>query len=258
LSSADAPTEVSETPETPTDEARQSLLDAVTAELGDAVVGSHLDPGRDLWIRVSAEAWAHTADYLRNRQRFRFFNWLSAVDWLPSPFGRGLDAAVDKLLGVESGAAEETHDEGTELAEPEGGGAPVYASGVAGGDTRFQVLARVHNLTTGIGLSLKVDVPPDTLTLDTWTKQYAGADWHERETYEMFGISFAGHPSLRKLYLPTDFEGHPLRKDFPLLSRLIKPWPGIVDVEPMPVPDEPAGPVGEAGAVSTENTEDAS
>jgi NADH-quinone oxidoreductase subunit C len=42
------------------------------------------------------------------------------------------------------------------------------------------------------------------------------------------------------MYLPTDFEGHPLRKDFPLLARMIKPWPGIVDVEPMPA-EETAG-----------------
>jgi NADH-quinone oxidoreductase subunit C len=54
----------------------------------------------------------------------------------------------------------------------------------------------------------------------------------------MFGISFEGHPGLRHLYLPGEFEGHPLRKDFPLLARLVKPWPGIVDVEPMP--GEPA------------------
>jgi NADH-quinone oxidoreductase subunit C len=55
----------------------------------------------------------------------------------------------------------------------------------------------------------------------------------------MFGIRFRGHPGLRNLYLPGDFEGHPLRKDFPLLARLVKPWPGIVDVEPMPdVPEE--------------------
>jgi NADH-quinone oxidoreductase subunit C len=50
----------------------------------------------------------------------------------------------------------------------------------------------------------------------------------------MFGISFDGHPSLRHLYLPSEFEGHPLRKDFALLSRVVKPWPGLVDVEPMP------------------------
>ena len=76
----------------------------------------------------------------------------------------------------------------------------------------------------------------------TWTDEYPGADWHEREVWEMYGISFAGHPGLRNLYLPSDFEGHPLRKDFPLLARIVKPWPGIVDVEPMPeVDDAPEG-----------------
>jgi len=58
----------------------------------------------------------------------------------------------------------------------------------------------------------------------------------------MFGITFDGHPDLRHIYLPTDFEGFLLRKDFPLLARIVKPWPGIVDVEPMPGgdQDEPA------------------
>ena len=50
----------------------------------------------------------------------------------------------------------------------------------------------------------------------------------------MYGIDFAGHPGLRHIYLPGEFEGYPLRKDFPLLARVVKPWPGIVDVEPMP------------------------
>ena len=48
----------------------------------------------------------------------------------------------------------------------------------------------------------------------------------------MFGIGFDGHPDLRNMYLPSEFEGYPLRKDFPLLARMVKPWPGIVDVEP--------------------------
>jgi NADH-quinone oxidoreductase subunit C len=50
----------------------------------------------------------------------------------------------------------------------------------------------------------------------------------------MFGIRFDGHPNLTNIYLPTGFEGHPLRKDFPLLARHVKPWPGLVDVEAMP------------------------
>ena len=68
---------------------------------------------------------------------------------------------------------------------------------------------------------------------------YRGADWHEREAWEMFGFTFEGHPGLRHLYLPGEFEGNPLRKDFPLLSREVKPWPGLVDVEAMP--GEPEG-----------------
>ena len=228
------------------DEARLALLEAVTAELGSALIANHLEPGVDLWLRVAPEAWASTAEYLRERQRFRFFNFLSGIDWMPSPFGRGLDAAVDKLLGLDTGAAEVTHDQGTELEEAAGTGEVIYETGITGGDTRFQVIARVHNLTTGIGVTLKVDVPPHSLTVGSWVPTYAGADWHERETHEMFGINFAGHPHLRRLYLPTDFEGHPLRKDFPLLSRLIKPWPGIVDVEPMPGSDDNDTPSEEA------------
>ena len=66
------------------------------------------------------------------------------------------------------------------------------------------------------------------------TPVFPGANWHEREAAEMFGIAFDEHPDMRNIYLPGDFEGHPLRKDYPLLSRRLKPWPGIVDVEPMP------------------------
>jgi NADH-quinone oxidoreductase subunit C len=109
------------------------------------------------------------------------------------------------------------------------------AQGYAGGETRFQVFLRVNDVTeTRIGIIVKVDLPDDDLRLPTIVPVYAGANWHERETAEMFGITFDGHPDLRNLYLPGEFEGHPLRKDFPLLSRLVKPWPGIVDVEPMP------------------------
>ncbi len=202
------------------DEGRQALLEALETELGDALVEHHLEPGIDLTVRIDNAAWSTTAQYLRQRQRFRFFDWLSAIDWMPSPFGRSMDAVVD-------GGQDSEEEEPEEM-----------RSGVAGGDSRFQVFARVYSLTTHLGLTLKADVGDD-LTIGTWTDTYPGADWHERETWEMFGITFTGHPGLRPLYLPTDFEGHPLRKDFPLLSRIIKPWPGIVDVEPMPEVEHP-------------------
>lgn len=239
-----------------TDEAREALLEAIGSEFGDAIVETHLIPGRDLWIRIDPEAWADAASYLRNRQRFRFFNWLSAIDWMPSPFGRSMDSEVDKIVGAV--------DEEEAADEEEGG------TGYAGGVSRFQVVARVHNLSTLQGLTLKADVgdaeaSAESLSIGTWTHEFPGANWHEREAYEMYGISFEGHPGLRKLYLPGDFEGHPLRKDFPLLARIVKPWPGIVDVEPMPeLPEkEEAAPAAVADAPaadgpSTENPEDAS
>ncbi len=106
-------------------------------------------------------------------------------------------------------------------------------TGVAGGDSRFQVFARVESRSQHIGVTLKADLGAD-MTVGTWSDVFPGADWHEREAWEMYGITFTGHPGLRKLYLPGEFEGHPLRKDFPLLARTVKPWPGVVDIEDIP------------------------
>jgi NADH-quinone oxidoreductase subunit C len=236
LPSAD--TEAEDTTEVEVDEGRSALLEAVSAELGDAVVGSHLIPGRDLWVRVSNEAWGETASYLRDRQRFRFFDWLSAVDWLPSPFGRSLEAAVD--VELEAADADSDTDTNNDTDDDAPGFAEAVANSHGGGSTRFQVMARVYSLSTGLGINVKTDVDAN-LAVPTWIDAYPGAAWHEREAFEMFGIEFDGNEDLRNLYLPTDFEGHPLRKDYPLMARLIKPWPGIVDVEPMPELDEPGG-----------------
>ena len=106
--------------------------------------------------------------------------------------------------------------------------------GITGGETRFQMLARVHDPENHLGISIKADLDESDLSIESWSPIYPGADWHERETSEMFGIVFLNHPNPVNLYLPGDFEGYPLRKDFALLSRRIKPWPGIVDVEDMP------------------------
>ena len=62
--------------------------------------------------------------------------------------------------------------------------------------------------------------------VDSVTGVFAGAAWHERETFEMFGLDFVGHPHLVPLLLPDGFEGHPLRKDFVLAARAAKAWPG--------------------------------
>ena len=79
------------------------------------------------------------------------------------------------------------------------------------------------------GLILRTRVAKDAeqrATLASATGVYRGAAWHERETFEMFGIDFTGHEGLKPLLLPDGFEGHPLRKDFVLAARVAKAWPG--------------------------------
>ncbi len=73
---------------------------------------------------------------------------------------------------------------------------------------------------------LRTRVPRDDAHLPTLTGVWRGANWHERETFEMFGVVFDGHPNLVPLLLPDGFEGNPLRKDFVLVSRVVKEWPG--------------------------------
>jgi len=75
-------------------------------------------------------------------------------------------------------------------------------------------------------LLVRTLIPRAEAHLATLSGVYAGANWHERETFEMFGITFEGHPNLIPLLLPDGFEGNPLRKEFVLASRVAKPWPG--------------------------------
>jgi NADH-quinone oxidoreductase subunit C len=225
----DATTEASEeAPEV--DEVRQGWLGTLTEALGDAVLGSHIAPGHGLWVRVARDSWFGAAEAARERLGCTFFDFLSAIDWMPSPWGRYEDSAVD--VGIKP-------------FDPSGS----FATGVAGGDARFQAFCHLANVRGRNGqrvdVILKTDLPDDDLRIRSLVPLYGGANWHERECWEMFGISFDGHPGLRHLYLPGEFEGHPLRKDFPLLARLVKPWPGIVDVEPMP--GEPAAAEGAEG-----------
>jgi NADH-quinone oxidoreductase subunit C len=73
---------------------------------------------------------------------------------------------------------------------------------------------------------LRTRVQAQDPVLATATTVFRGARWHERETYEMFCVTFAGHEGLRPLLLPDGFEGRPLRKNFVLAARAAKPWPG--------------------------------
>ena len=219
---AEAPAAVEEPAEV--DELRSGLLATLEAELGDGIVDSHVKAGTGLWVRVALDAWVAAAEAAKGPLGCEWFDFLSAIDWLPSPFGRYEVATVDTAESLADKVAK-AH-------------AAERPSGYAGGDTRFQLLLHVVNTAAHHDVFLKADVPDDSLAAPTISHLYAGANWHEREAAEMFGIHFEGHPWLANLYLPGQFEGFPLRKDFPLLARAVKPWPGLVDKEPIHGEDE--------------------
>jgi NADH-quinone oxidoreductase subunit C len=211
----DTPTPEPE-PEPEPDPVVAALLEQLSAELGDAIL-DHADSFGTLVVRVRPDAWRHAGEFAKRNLHCDYLSYIAGIDWQPAP------KADDEDSGDTSTPAQPSN----------------MTFGTAGSAGRFQVFAHVQSTTKHWGVTLKADVDEQSPHLASWVPVYAGADWHERECWEMFGIVFDGHPSLRHLYLPAEFEGHPLRKDFPLLARDVKPWPGLVDVEPMPE-DAPA------------------
>lgn len=98
-------------------------------------------------------------------------------------------------------------------------------------DEGFEIVLNVYSVRRQHRVNLKTLVPRANPSLPTVSDVWAGANWSERETAELFGIDFAGHPNLVKLLLPEPFEGHPLRKDFKLMTREAKEWPGLKEPE---------------------------
>jgi NADH/F420H2 dehydrogenase subunit C len=82
------------------------------------------------------------------------------------------------------------------------------------GQGQFEVVYHLFSMAARHELLLKVRVPRDDPRLPSVTPIWAGANWHERETYDLFGITFEGHPDPRRIMLTEDWQGHPLRKDY--------------------------------------------
>jgi NADH-quinone oxidoreductase subunit C len=192
--------------EIPSEAAATELTATAEAAAGfAALVGSEewtADHGTAV-VKVPSERWVEAHQAVQ--QRLPFFSFLSAVDW-------------SKDVAVGEPPADDDLEE------------------------RYQVISRISAVDGPDALILSTEIPKADPWLPSITGVYPGADWHERETAEMFGIRFEGHPNPVKLYLPDGFQGHPLRKDFGLASREVKPWPGAVDVEAMPSTENPEAP----------------
>jgi NADH-quinone oxidoreductase subunit C len=154
-------------------------------------------------IDVSRDKWVETINAAR--EQLELFSWLSAIDWSKEVEVGDPVADVDDL------------------------------------EERFEVLCRLSSVENADGAIFVVTLAKDDASIPSLTSTIAGAEWHEREAHEMFGIDFDGNTNLAPLYLPDDFIGNPLLKSYPLIAREVKPWPGDVDVEAMPAADEDAG-----------------
>jgi NADH-quinone oxidoreductase subunit C len=95
-----------------------------------------------------------------------------------------------------------------------------------GTSPRFMVVYNLYNITLKDRLRIKVPVEESDATVDTVSVVWGTANWHERECWDLMGISFNNHPDLRRILMPADWEGHPLRKDYPLQGPDREPYQG--------------------------------
>ena len=151
-------------------------------------------------IKVNSTEWIESHKILRDQFNLKFFSWLSAIDW-------------DNEVSV--------------------GEAPKESVSPS-----FEIITCLSDLDNTNLVTVSTSISKSEPNINSLIDVYAGANWHEREAYEMFGINFENHPNLEKLYLPDGYEGNPMLKSFELISREVKPWPGEVDVEGMPEESE--------------------
>lgn len=187
-----------DTEEAEVDESEQpTALEEFAADVTERLGADGFDVAFDtVRVFVDSDKWVETIN--EARKDLPFFSWLSAIDW-------------SKDVEVGEGVADPENLE-----------------------ERFDVICRLSSVTNGDAVNFYTTLPKENPTIGSLTATIGGAEWHEREAHEMFGIMFEGNDHLIPLYLPDDFIGNPLLKSFPLIAREVKPWPGDVDVEGLP------------------------
>ena len=161
----------------------QALLDRLKKQFGDAVVGANLQ-AIDPWIEVKPEGLVDVCRYLRDdtELKLEFLNCITAVDWLEIDPKKAAKANFEPHLEV------------------------VY---------HLSSITKKHSLVLKVMLSRwKGDEPGQCPQLPSVADVWRTAEWHEREVYDLSGVWFTGHPNLRRILCPEDWEGHPLRKDY--------------------------------------------
>ena len=181
-----------------------SLIQSVCDSFPDAVSASHSFRG-DATLILRRESLLDVARFVKVDPglQMNFLMDLSAVDY--SAFGKGPAPAFFRSSGVTVTPTTQIPNENPWPGPPE--------------DARFVLVAHFYSTTHKHRLRLVVPLPEDDLVVDSLTSLWPGANWLEREVWDMFGIEFRGHPDLKRILMYEEFKGHPLRKDYPVNKR---------------------------------------
>jgi NADH-quinone oxidoreductase subunit C len=186
------------------------LIESVRDRFPDAVFASHTYRG-DATVVLRRKDLLEVADFLKHDPalRMNFLMDLTAVDY--STFGKRPAPAFFASSGVAVTPSSQIPDKDPWPGPPD--------------RSRFTVVYHFYSMAHKHRLRLVVPVEEAAPELDSLTALWPGADWLEREVWDMFGIVFRGHPNLRRILMYEGFEGHPLRKDYPVNKRqpLIRP-----------------------------------
>ena len=181
-----------------------SLIESVAGGFPRAILASHTFRG-DATVVLRREGLVDVARFLKEdpELKMNFLMDLTAVDY--SAFGQGPVRAFFSSSGVAVKPSPQIPDE-----DPWPG--PPHPS-------RFVIVYHFFSTVHKHRLRLVVPVEEDEPEVDSLTSLWPGADWLEREAWDMFGVRFRGHPDLKRILMYPEFEGHPLRKDYPVNQR---------------------------------------
>jgi len=181
-----------------------SLIESVAERFPDAVSGSHGYRG-DATVVLRRKFLFEVARFLKEDPalQMNYLMDLTAVDY--STFGKRPTPAFFASSGVAVSPSSRIPDEHPWPGPP--------------GQSRFAVVYHFYSVTYKHRLRLVVPVEEDDAEVDSLTALWPGANWLEREVWDMFGVSFRGHPDLKRILMYEGFEGHPLRKDYPVKKR---------------------------------------
>jgi NADH-quinone oxidoreductase subunit C len=180
------------------------LIEIVTDQFPTAVTGSHVYCG-DQTVILRKAFLREVAEFVQADQalQMNFLMDVTAVDYLT--FDKGPAPAFFASSGVDVRPSPQIP---TKVAWP---GPP--------SESRFAVVYHFYSLKHKHRLRLVVPVEESDPELDSLTSLWAGANWLEREIWDMYGIRFSGHPDLKRILMYEEFKGHPLRKDYPINKR---------------------------------------